>query len=1223
MYKSKLILAGALLCSALGVTAQDSYSGDVVAGEGAWCWFADPRALHYKNADGSIDASYLGYIDVHGNVKATQYDFKTGQRNEVLLRSYFQPDDHNNPTFLVLPDERVLVIYSRHTDEKAFYYRVTRRKGDLTSLGEEKKITTSANTTYPSPFILSDDPTHFYLCWRGIGWHPTIAKFTLPDADGNVKQAWGPYQIVQSTGARPYAKYYSNGKDKIYMTYTTGHPDNEDPNWVYFNVININGGGEPSLEDIKGNTLSTKISAGKFSVNKKAEYKSLYPYTVVDAPTGTRDWVWQVVNDDRNRPVIAMVRINSGKTSHIYHYAKWTGSEWRITELADGGGKFHASNTEHCYSGGMAVDPQNVNTVYLSIPTDGTNGKVYEIWKYTVDEQGAVTVREQVTHNSAKNNVRPYVLPGSEGSPLRLGWMNGDYYYWMVRKGYPLGFPTDIRCDYDYVVTISDAAKGAPAWVKDFGGTALTEAQPVEMPAGGAFTLSADINIDATPYGGVMLKGSSLTYGLDAESVKPYVTVAGKKYTSSNRFYTSDAWADNSSGTNGDNWPTKLASFNLTLTYDGKVLNAYRNGLLDQQIKVAGLNASDLRLEPFGGSFGNVSVRKAALTQDEVKYLLHSGALESIELPEVVVTDLVLPAQINGANVAWSSDHPEILRPDGIFESPQAETTVTMTASLQGTERKFTLKAMPRDLDLNLMARYEFETADVYDKDGAKLVRDLSGNSRDLRLMGSAVADGKLNLKANAGTAFSTNGYALLPSDIQKGMRSYTVMMDVCPSSLIGAPRFYDMGCNSGNSMFLRASALAVGVKYAGGTTEMVSGSFKFDIDRSYNVAVTYDADGHMTSIYVDGLLVTAGNNVSNEPYLLDRSGECTRNYLGRTQWWDSSSANDNRDYVGTIDAVRIYNTALTRQEIMALLGLAVDDESLNKDVSDRVTNRDFEGEYDAAPGTGVSADRAIYVPAGWTLRYEKGDKNDMTVIGATDKQNEMFKSVAPAGGEKAFRIRQKWGNSVIGLSQAVDKLPAGYYRAGASVWTSGEGGYVYFNASTESAGTTSAATAATDMWEVAQAMVACNGLEPLTIALGATHAQDGKEQFIGFDNITLTDVTANRNAAELASLLTSMVEGGKALAPTLAAGDVRTALETALAQAEPLTADSDRATLYDAYYALRDALTATDGMSSITDAIITEPADEVIYDLTGRRVTAGNIAPGVYIVNGQKKLVK
>ena len=196
---------------------------DTVSAEGAWCWFADPRALHYENADGSINATYIGYIDVHGNVRATQMDFLSGKRTEVLVRSFFQPDDHNNPTFLILPDERVMVFYTRHTDERRIWYRISTQKGDITSLGEERYIETDHNTTYPSPFILSDDPQHIYLCWRGINWHPTIARLTMPDKDDHVKVDFGPRQIVQSTGARPYAKYYSNGRDKIYLAYTTGH----------------------------------------------------------------------------------------------------------------------------------------------------------------------------------------------------------------------------------------------------------------------------------------------------------------------------------------------------------------------------------------------------------------------------------------------------------------------------------------------------------------------------------------------------------------------------------------------------------------------------------------------------------------------------------------------------------------------------------------------------------------------------------------------------------------------------------------------------------------------------------------------------------------------------------------------------------------------------------------------------------------------------------------
>ena len=219
----KSFITSCLLCFAITATAQqqtESFSGNVIADEGAWCWFADPRAIHYKSADGEIDAAYIGYIDVHGAIKASQIDFKAntdGMQQDVLVRSRFQPDDHNNPTFLVLPDERIMIFYARHTDEPRFYYRISTKKGDITSLGEEHEIKVANNTTYPSPFILSDDPDHIYLCWRGINWHPTIAKLSLPDDNDNVKVEWGPYQMVQSTGARPYAKYHSNGKDKIYV----------------------------------------------------------------------------------------------------------------------------------------------------------------------------------------------------------------------------------------------------------------------------------------------------------------------------------------------------------------------------------------------------------------------------------------------------------------------------------------------------------------------------------------------------------------------------------------------------------------------------------------------------------------------------------------------------------------------------------------------------------------------------------------------------------------------------------------------------------------------------------------------------------------------------------------------------------------------------------------------------------------------------------------------
>ena len=101
---SKIIIAGIVAAASfLTASAQTDkvYQGETIAEEGAWCWFADPRALHYENKKSKINATYLGYIDNHGSIKATQIDYKKKTRQEVLVRSWFQPDDHNNPAFLV------------------------------------------------------------------------------------------------------------------------------------------------------------------------------------------------------------------------------------------------------------------------------------------------------------------------------------------------------------------------------------------------------------------------------------------------------------------------------------------------------------------------------------------------------------------------------------------------------------------------------------------------------------------------------------------------------------------------------------------------------------------------------------------------------------------------------------------------------------------------------------------------------------------------------------------------------------------------------------------------------------------------------------------------------------------------------------------------------------------------------------------------------------------
>jgi len=598
-------------------TPEEAFSGYTVSDEGAWCWFADPRALHYENAGGTINATYIGYIDIHGNVRATQMDWLTGQKTEVLVRSAYQPDDHNNPTFLVLPDERVMIFYTWHTAEPKIYYRVSKRPGDISELGDEHILTVTGNTTYPSPFILSDDPEHIYLCWRGINWHPTIARMTLPDSEtDDVTVDFGPKQIVQSTGARPYAKYQSNGKDKIYLVYTTGHPDNESPNWIYFNVIDINEGNGPILRDVEGTQLSV-IDEGVFNVSKTSSYKSSYPKTVVDTYE-SRDWVWQIAIDEQERPVIAMTRILNYKKNHEYWRARWTGSEWQLAKLSDAGHAFHQrwSTTEMCYSGGMAIDPENTSDFYLSIPT--TNGAydyedgIYEIWKYTMDADGNVTATEAVTENSTKGNARPYVIPGSKNSPLRLAWMKGDYYYWFET------YPTGIMADYELPTTEVNLQQGL-LLTQDYDTKTFTTTTFLDLEADALSTFSVALNpvVSTLATASTLLQSDNLTLGITADGYLQFsifnLQSSTSTSTSSCPYQTSDGWTANG------NKPSTLGETNLVVTYDGSSLCLYRDGMLEIKTAAEGLTLSDAQVGGFRGQMTTAQLWNRALSQDEAR----------------------------------------------------------------------------------------------------------------------------------------------------------------------------------------------------------------------------------------------------------------------------------------------------------------------------------------------------------------------------------------------------------------------------------------------------------------------------------------------------------------------------------------------------------------------------------------------------------------------------
>ncbi|MDR2815424.1 MAG: BNR-4 repeat-containing protein, partial [Proteiniphilum sp.] len=506
-----------------------------------------------------------------------------------------------------------------HTDEPCFYYRVSQKPGDITTLGKEIRLETANNTTYPSPFILSDDPDHIYLCWRGIGWHPTIARLTIPDKDNKVRFDWGPYQILQSQeggrGVRPYAKYMSNKKDRIYMAYTTTHPDNQSVNYIYFNYIDIN---TYELKDIKGQKLARVGDETLHNVEATANYKNSYPDAVAeDSPY--RNWLWEISITDEEKPVIAVVRISEDKESHDYYHVRWTGSEWRKTFLSHAGGHFHQTpGLEKCYSGGMTIDKADPSIIYGSASVEGKHGHIYELKKFTVTPEGTLASTEQLTYDSPKNNIRPFVIT-NEGKNPQIVWMYGDYYDWIVSSARP-GYPTAIRTSMDIPSYEINMNKGLLYHNID-STVSPDDVGDIDIPKSDKFTIIVAVSVDHDAFYGEIIKTDAFTYGLkEGEQPRPYIKVGNNEAISNNVLGNSDAWRMQHRETGGRQYaPVKPELFQLAITYEEGVVRTYIDGLADQYVEAKGLSLSEINPGGFKGAIHNIRIYNRALSQDEIK----------------------------------------------------------------------------------------------------------------------------------------------------------------------------------------------------------------------------------------------------------------------------------------------------------------------------------------------------------------------------------------------------------------------------------------------------------------------------------------------------------------------------------------------------------------------------------------------------------------------------
>lgn len=409
-----------------------------IAPDGAWTWFNDERAILHQ---GSL---YSGYVKGNGQTGVTRRNLATGENSHMIISTGTsqQLDDHNNPSITVLPDGKLLVVYSKHIAGTRFFQRTSLVPLPTSDAdwGNEVIVAMPANNTYANTYPLSAESNTIYNFSRCINFNPTLSLST------NNGASWGTPRQLVGTGSgntRPYPRYCSNGADRIDLIYTDGHPRDVE-NSVY-HMYYKNGG----LYKTDG-TLIDSLANIPLDHDAGEKGNVIYPFSNAAWGAGqgpddwipaARGWTWDVQYGQGGAPT-CVFQAQTGtdatwSTSRIYYYyARWTGTAWQRRFIAQAGRGIYAAESD--YGGGMCLDPDDPRIVYISTNAaapfalgDINNvplraNERYEIYRGFTADGGLTFTWTPVTENSAQNNLRP-IVPVGHGKQEFLLWFNGTY----------------------------------------------------------------------------------------------------------------------------------------------------------------------------------------------------------------------------------------------------------------------------------------------------------------------------------------------------------------------------------------------------------------------------------------------------------------------------------------------------------------------------------------------------------------------------------------------------------------------------------------------------------------------------------------------------------------------------------------------------------------------------------------------------------------------------
>lgn len=409
----------------------------VINDNGAWCWFQDERALVDPDSQTLVVASIPaaegpGGEQRSGNVELTVVDLRTGAAEVVVLHERFETDDHDVPALWRRADGRWLAVYTKHKTDDLTRWRVS-EPGDPLRWGPERTFdwapyTGGRGVTYSN---LHELDGRLYCFARAVNDDPCAL---VSDDDGDTWTYAGKLFTRPKVGyVNGYTRYVST-PTRIDLITTDHHPRDYN-NSIYHGylaagalhrsdgvVVDEHALGEDSPSQVE---LTTLLAASSLWDGEPMTH--CWTVDIRRAPDGTVAAVMSARQEepgygdglDRNHPV----------PDHRFFYARLapdSGSSWEVHQLARAGAGLLPH--EQDYTGLVAIDPYDLDSLYASLPIDPRTGADlphHEIFHARTTDAGKTWTWTPVTSGSEVDNLRPIVAPG-DPARVPLLWFRGS-----------------------------------------------------------------------------------------------------------------------------------------------------------------------------------------------------------------------------------------------------------------------------------------------------------------------------------------------------------------------------------------------------------------------------------------------------------------------------------------------------------------------------------------------------------------------------------------------------------------------------------------------------------------------------------------------------------------------------------------------------------------------------------------------------------------------------